>query len=169
MQTLQLSRSSLRIAGFLLLSIVTIESGGLYLTRVASGAVELTGFQVAFARAGHAHAGVLVILSLVALILADATGLTGVWGYLVRLAIPAAAIGMPAGFFLSSMGEGRTSPNGLVVLLWLGAVCLTVGVIALGVALLRAGFSREATSGRGTSEAEAKPAGSVPPEPTAPG
>lgn len=133
----RLSRESERIAGVLLLSIVAVESGGYYLTRVASGAVELTEFQWAFARAGHAHAGVLVTLSLVAVILADAAALGGRLGYLARLAIPAAAILMPAGFFLSSMGSGATRPNGLVVLLWLGAASLTIGVIALGLALLR--------------------------------
>ena len=37
----------------------------------------LTPFQKAWARAMHAHAGVLVILSLVALILADLAGMTG--------------------------------------------------------------------------------------------
>ncbi|HEX2357662.1 MAG TPA: hypothetical protein VHI50_14550 [Micromonosporaceae bacterium] len=56
--------------------------------------------------------------------------------YLARLAIPAAAVLMPTGFFLSSMDDGATAPNGLVVLLWLGAACLTVGVVSLGLALL---------------------------------
>lgn len=133
----RLSRASRRIAGLLLLSLVAVESGGYYLTRVASGAVELTEFQTAFARAGHAHAGVLVSLSLVAVMLADAAGLTGAFGYLARLAIPAAAILMPTGFFLSSMDDGATEPNGLVMFLWLGAACLAVGVVSLGVALLR--------------------------------
>ncbi len=142
MQTLELSRTSRRISGLLLLSIVAIEFGGLYLTRVASGAVELTSFQTAFSRAGHAHAGVLVTLSLVALILADATNLRGALGYVARLAIPLAAIAMSAGFFLSSMGAGRTEPNGLIVVLWLGGVSLAVGVISLGLALVRSGFSR---------------------------
>jgi hypothetical protein len=137
MQTLHLSRESCRIGGVLLLSIVTIEFGGLYLTRVASGHVELTNFQVAFSRAGHAHAGVLVTLSLIALVLADATNMRGVFGYLVRLAIPIAAILMSAGFFASSIGAGRTEPNGFIVVLWLGAASLTVGVVSLGVALLR--------------------------------
>lgn len=140
MQTLQLSSESRRIGGLLLLAIVTIEFGGFYLTRVASGQVELTSFQVAFSRAGHAHAGVLVTLSLVALILADATSLRGVLGYVARLAIPLAAILMSAGFFVSSMGAGRTEPNGLITVLWLGAASLTVGVICLGVALLRSSF-----------------------------
>jgi hypothetical protein len=140
--SLQLSRASRRIGGILLLAIVTIEFGGLYLTRVASGQVELTDFQVAFSRAGHAHAGVLVTLSLIALVLADATNLRGGPGYTARVAIPLAAILMSAGFFLSSMGAGRTEPNGLIVVLWLGGASLTVGVVVLGVALLRSGFAR---------------------------
>lgn len=137
METVPMRASSQRIAGLLLLALVTVEFGGYYLTRVASGREELTEFQVAFARAGHAHAGVLIVLSLVCLLLADATQLRGVLGYVARLAIPAAAVLMSAGFFLSSAGEGRTEPNGLIVVLWLGAASLTVGVVSLGVALLR--------------------------------
>ena len=137
-----LTSHSLRIAGLLLITIVGVEFGGYYLTRVASGAVELTDFQTAFSRAGHAHAGVLVILSLVALLFADAAGASGPAGWIARLCIPAAAILMSAGFFFSSMGPGRTEPNGLIVLLWLGAVSLATGVLTLGVLLVRA-------SGRG--------------------
>jgi hypothetical protein len=43
---------------------------------------------------------------------------------------------MSLGFFLSSAGQGTTSPNGMIVLLWLGAVSLTVGLLTLGVALI---------------------------------
>lgn len=55
--------------------------------------------------------------------------------------MPLAAILMSAGFFLSSMGPGRTEPNALIVVLWLGAASLTVGVLTLGVLLLRSGLS----------------------------
>jgi hypothetical protein len=134
---LSLSRTSRRIAGLLLLSVTAIESGGYFLTRVSSGREELTEFQESFARAGHGHAGVLVILSLVAVILADAAGLSGVIGYVSRLAIPAAAILMPAGFFLSSSAPDATGPGGPVILLWAGAACLAIGVVTLGVGLLR--------------------------------
>src|SRR4051812_15967595 len=96
----RLSRESRRIAGVLLLSIVAVESGGYYLARVASGARQLTDFQKAFSRAGHAHAGMLVTLALVCVILADAAGLSGRLGYLARLGVPYAAILMPLGFFL---------------------------------------------------------------------
>jgi hypothetical protein len=132
-----LTRETRRIAGLLLLSIAGIEFGGYYLTRVASGAVELTDFQVAFSRAGHAHAGVLVTLSLIGVVLADAAGARGAAGWVARLGIPLAAILMSGGFFLSSMGAGRTEPNGLVVVLWLGAASLAAGVLTLGTLLLR--------------------------------
>lgn len=145
--TVTVTRESMRIAGILLITIVAIEFGGLYLTRVASGAVELTEFQQNFSRAGHAHAGVLVILSLVAVLLADAADARGAGGWIARLAIPLAAILMSAGFFLSSMGSGRTEPNALVVVLWLGAASLTVGVLTLGVLLIRA--SRTSLERRG--------------------
>ena len=139
-QTLTLSRESRRIAGLLLLSIVGVESGGYYLTRVASGHEQLTEFQESFSRAGHAHAGVLVVLGLVMVVLADATALRGPLGYVARLGVPLAAILMPTGFFLSSTGSGATEPNGAVVLLWLGAGSLAVGVVTLGLTLAVSGF-----------------------------
>ncbi|GIF69629.1 hypothetical protein Ais01nite_76640 [Asanoa ishikariensis] len=138
MATVALTSQSLGIAGVLLITIVTIETGGYYLTKVARGAVELTDFQKAFARAGHAHAGVFVILSLVALPYADAAGAHGFWGWLARTAIPIAAILMPAGFFFSSMGSGRTKPNALIALLWIGALFLAAGVLTLGILVLAA-------------------------------
>ncbi len=139
-QTLSLSRESRRVAGLLLLSIVGVESGGYYLTKVASGQEQLTEFQENFSRAGHAHAGVLVTLALVLVVLADATALRGPLGYVARLGVPLAAILMPAGFFLSSTGTGTIEPNGAIVLLWLGALGLAAGVVTLGLALATSGF-----------------------------
>jgi len=49
----------------LLLTIVAIEYGGWFMLRVVRGRQPATPFQQAFFRAGHAHAGVLVILALV--------------------------------------------------------------------------------------------------------
>jgi Ni,Fe-hydrogenase I cytochrome b subunit len=145
-QTLQLSRPSRVIAGVLLLTIVTIEFGGYYLTTIVRGQVELTDFQQAFARAGHAHAGVLVILSLVAVIMADAAGLHGRLGWIARIAIPVAAVLMSSGFFLSSLGNGRDEPNGLIIMLWIGALSLAIGAITLGIGLLRSALTRHPVS-----------------------
>ncbi|MCL5997866.1 MAG: hypothetical protein M1546_17700 [Chloroflexi bacterium] len=42
-------------------------------------------------RAGHAHAGVLLVLSLLALLYVDQTNLSEMWKQVVRSAIPSAA------------------------------------------------------------------------------
>jgi hypothetical protein len=126
------------LAGILLLSLVTVETGGLYLVRLVQGATPATPFQLGFARAGHAHAAVLLILSLTALLYADAVHLTGLWGWLSRLGVPAAALLMPAGFFFSSVGNARTSPNALIALVYTGAIILATGLASLGIGLLTA-------------------------------
>ncbi len=134
----QLSQASRSTAGIALLLVVTIESGGWYLTRVVRGAIPLTPLQHSFHRAGHAHAGVLVTLGLVCTILVDSTNLTGAAETLARSGVLGAAILMPAGFFFSSLGKGVTKPNRFIWLLWAGAVLLAAGVVALGVGLLTA-------------------------------
>jgi len=135
---LTVSPATMNTAGVLLVAIVAIEWGGTYLLALARGRRTATPFQITFARAGHAHAGVLVILSLVSLLYVDASGATGLLGALARQGIPLAAILMPLGFFLSSAGKDRTSPNTLIWLLYAGAVSLAVGVASLGIALLTA-------------------------------
>ena len=136
--TLLLSADSRSTAGVLLLTIVAVEYGGWFMLRVVRGNQPATPFQAAFFRAGHAHAGVLVILSLVAQILADAANMSGPLAFLARNAIPAAAILMSAGFFLSAAGRGITRPNRFIVLLYAGIASLALGVVSLGLGLLMA-------------------------------
>lgn len=131
-----LSEPSRFTAAVLILSIVVIETGGLYLLAMHRGQVRRTPFQMAFARAGHAHAGVLVTLSLVVQLFADVTALAEPWSSLARSGIPAAAILMPLGFFAASSGAGRTAPNGLVAIVYLGAVFLALGALTLGIGLI---------------------------------
>jgi hypothetical protein len=133
-----LSNESRVIAGVVLLTIVTIQFGGWFMTKIVRGDVPMTDFQKAFARAGHGHAGVLVILSLVGLLYVDATGLSGVSLWLGRLGIPVAAILMSGGFFAASAGRDVTRPNRFIAILWAGALSLAVGVVTLGVGLLTA-------------------------------
>jgi len=89
-------------------------------------------------RAGHAHAGVLLILSLLALLLVDEADLGDGWKQLVRTAIPTAAILVPAAFFLSIVKPDAERPNKLINLAYLGAVAVVAGMLTLGVGLLRA-------------------------------
>jgi hypothetical protein len=134
-----LSESSRSTAGILLITVVGIAYGGTFLLRVVGGNVPTTDFQKSFFRAGHAHAGVLVILGLLGTILVDATDLDGFLQTVARGGVPLAAILMSAGFFLAAIGPNRTTPNRLIVLVWLGALSLTAGVLALGIGLLTAG------------------------------
>ena len=135
---LELSTPALTTAGIAVLAAITVTTGGHFMTRVVSGRVATTPFQTGFFRAGHAHAGVLIILGLVCLLFTEATGLTGGWAWLARTGALVAAILMPAGFFLSALGEGRERPSGLVVLLYIGAGFLVAGLATLGVGLLQA-------------------------------
>ena len=135
---MELTDASRTIAGAILLTIVTIQFGGWFMTKIVRGDVPMTDFQKSFARAGHGHAGVLVILSLVGLLYVDSTSLGGFWLWLGRLGIPVAAILMSGGFFASSAGKDRTKPNQFIWILWLGALSLAAGVLTLGVGLIAA-------------------------------
>jgi hypothetical protein len=134
--TLMLSDASRLTAGVLFVTIVLVETGGLYLLSIVGGRVQRTPFQIAFARAGHAHAGVLVTLALVSQLFADAVALDGPVAWLARSGVATAAILMPLGFFLSSMSPGATRPNRLVALVLVGALFLGLGAASLGIALV---------------------------------
>ena len=90
--TFLLSSNSRSTVGVLLLTLVAVEYGGWFMLRVVRGRQPTTPFQQAFFRAGHAHAGVLVILALVGQILVDATSLFGPLVDLARDGIWIAAI-----------------------------------------------------------------------------
>lgn len=112
-----LSSSSRTPAGVILFTVLAVEWGGLTVLRLVRGKRPTTDFQRGFARAGHPHEGVFVILALVSQVLVDATELEGMWEYSARYGAAAAAVLFPAGFFLSSIAcDAVAAPNGLIVL-----------------------------------------------------
>ena len=135
-----LSRESRRSAGVLLVVLPTVIYGGYFLlTQLIgpdSGYMQNPLRQNLF-RAGHAHAGVLLILSLVALRYVDEAQLSDAWKWYVRSSIPSAAIFLPAAFFFSVLSPHATTPNGFIYLAYIGAVVLATGLLTLGVGLLR--------------------------------
>ena len=133
-----MSDESRVLAGILLLSLVTVETGGLYLVRLWKNAEGITPFQIGFARAGHAHAGVLLVLGLLCQVYADQTELTGGVDWLARSGVPVAALLMPAGFFAASAGRGRERPNGFIALVYAGGLMLAASLTTLGIGLLTA-------------------------------
>lgn len=132
---------SRRLAGIILILIPAVAFGGASLLSMMVG--QAPGYldnevRQSLWRAGHAHAGVLLILALVSLRYVDETRLSGGWLWLARHGVPLAAILMPAGFFLSVVSPAMTAPSPLIALVPLGGLFLIAGVATLGVGLLRA-------------------------------
>ena len=135
-----MTRESRMMSGIILITVPTIQYGGYFLltslTNQASGYMD-NPLRQNFFRAGHAHAGVIVILSLICQVLADAAALPTSLLWLVRIAVPLAAILISSGFFFSVLEPGATQVNGAVSLIYAGALVLAVAVVTLGVGLLR--------------------------------
>jgi hypothetical protein len=136
-----MSEATKSTAGILLVIVPTIMYGGLSLLWMISkrdpGYLDNPVRQALF-RAGHAHAGVLVMLALVALLYVDQTSMSDTAKTIVRSSVPAAPLLMSAGFFLSVALPKSARPNKLIALVYLGAVSLAIGVVTLGIGLLTA-------------------------------
>jgi hypothetical protein len=134
------------MAGILLVVLPTVIYGGAsllsFLINKESGYMDNPLRQNLF-RAGHAHAGVLLVLSLVALRYVDEAELSDGWKQFVRSAIPSAAIFLPAGFFFSVLSPKATEPSAVIYLAFAGAIILAAGLVTLGVGLLK---SKKSTS-----------------------
>ena len=140
-----MSRESRMLAGILLVVLPTVMFGGVsllnFLTRGEAGYVDNPLRQDLF-RAGHAHAGVYLVLSLVMLRYVDEAALSASWKWLARLGAPIAAILIPSAFFLSVVSPTAREPNALLNLAYIGAVFLAAAVLTLGVGLIRAARQR---------------------------
>jgi hypothetical protein len=134
-----MSYESRLLAGILLIVLPTVMIGGVSILSVLVGDPNYmeNPLRQDLWRAGHAHAGVWLILALVALRYVDEANLSNVMKWLVRGSIPIAAMLVPAVFFLSVLPPDATAPNGLIYLAYVGAVLLAVGVLVLGIGLVR--------------------------------
>src|SRR5688500_4905391 len=134
-----MSTDSRRLAGILLVVLPTVMYGGVSLLDflINDPAYIQNPLRQDLFRAGHAHAGVLLILSLVSLLYVDETNLSKGWKRIVSSFIPASAIFLPAAFFFSVLKPDATKPNGLINLAYAGVFFLVVGLLALGIGLIR--------------------------------
>jgi hypothetical protein len=135
-----MTREARLLSGIILITVPTIQYGGYFLlaslVNRGSGYME-NPLRQNFFRAGHAHAGVIVILSLVCQMLADATILPSPLIWFVRIGVPLSAILISAGFFFSMLPPAATQPSGAIFLIYVGAVILALSVLTLAVGLLR--------------------------------
>lgn len=134
-----MSPESRRMAGILLIVLPSVVIGGVsILTLLIHEPAYLDNpLRQDLWRAGHAHAGVLLVLSLIILRYVDEATLADRAKAAVRIAVPLAAIIMPLAFFLSVLRPDATEPNALIYLAYVGAVLVIGGVLTLGIGLAR--------------------------------
>jgi hypothetical protein len=130
-------RPTTPLAAFVLFAIVTVEFGGWSLLGFLTSQDSLTPFEEQFFRAGHGHAGVLLVLALVFLILMDRTRFSGRAQLLLSITLLVGILLQSGGFFLHfAVGAAGEVSAGT----WMtraGAILLAVALISLGVGLLR--------------------------------
>ena len=118
-----------------LLSLVSVEYGGWALLGFLTGRGQLGEFREQFFRAGHAHAGVLLILSLVYFLYLDRTGYSTGVQWLAGLLLLVGIIAQSGGFFLHlARGQKNRSSVGTIVTRT-DALLLAAALIILAVGL----------------------------------
>lgn len=136
-----MTREAKIMAGIVLITVPTIQYGGYFLLTSlmskSSGYME-NPLRQNFFRAGHAHAGVIVILSLICEVLADSAALPVPLLWFVRIGVPLAAVLISMGFFFSVLAPTTSQANGSVSLIYVGGIVLAISVLSLGIGLLRA-------------------------------
>jgi hypothetical protein len=127
------------MCGISLILVPTIVYGGLTILGVitdgrfgAPAPKNLSPSQVAFYRAGHAHAGVLTLLALFLQIGVDYAALPHSLVWPVRIAALAAALFVSGGFFAAAHVRALRS------LLYLGALLVAAATLTVGIGLIRA-------------------------------
>ncbi|HUO16109.1 MAG TPA: hypothetical protein VMX38_14085 [Verrucomicrobiae bacterium] len=135
-----MSRQTRMQAGILLIILPTVMYGGLSLLGLLTK--NIPGYndnplRHDMWRAGHAHAGIYIVLSLIMLHYVDEADLPPFWRWIASAGAPMAAILIPAAFFLSVISPRATQPNGLLNFAYVGALFLAAAVVSLGVGLIR--------------------------------
>jgi heme/copper-type cytochrome/quinol oxidase subunit 4 len=114
-----------------LASLLTVEVGGWALLGFLTGHGRLSAFQEQFFRAGHAHAGVLLVLSLVYFLYLEKTSLPTTRQWAAGALLLTGILAQSGGFFLHlAVGEEGSSSAGT----WLtraGAVGIAVALVLL--------------------------------------
>jgi hypothetical protein len=119
------------------LSLVSVEYGGWALLSFVSGRAGLADWQKGFFRAGHAHAGVLLVLSLVYLLYLPRADFSDRFEWIAGGTLLAGVLAQSGGFFVH-LGVGEPGkPSAGTKLTRAGAVLIGAALVALGVGLIQ--------------------------------
>ncbi|HEX2393432.1 MAG TPA: hypothetical protein VHI77_11000 [Solirubrobacterales bacterium] len=109
--------------------------GGWALLTFIAGERRLSAGQVRFFRAGHAHAGVLLVLSLVCLRYLPETGFSNGLRWAAGLTLLSGVLAQSGGFFLHLAAADLDKPSPGTKLTRLGAALIAIGLSSLGLGL----------------------------------
>jgi hypothetical protein len=118
-------------------SLVTVEYGGWALLTFLTGRDGLSDWQKGFFRAGHAHAGVLLVLTLVYLLYLPRADFSDSLEWAAGGVLIAGVLAQSGGFFLH-LGVGRPGrPSAGTRLTRAGAALIAAALVTLAVGLIR--------------------------------
>lgn len=121
------------------ISLPTIAFGGYFLLSILkkqAGTENISGIQREYFKAGHAHAGVLVILSIIGQLVLDSSLFNETLVWAMRIGLFAAPLLISGGFFGGAPRTAGGKPGSLVKLIPLGAVLMSLSTLGVGLSLI---------------------------------
>jgi len=127
------------LVAFAFISLPTIAFGGYFLLSILkrqAGTENITAVQRDYFRAGHAHAGVLVLLAIVGLLVLDYSQFPAWAVWVLRVGLLASPLLISGGFFGGAPRTPDGPPGPLVKLIPVGAVLFGLSTLGVGISLL---------------------------------
>lgn len=124
---------------FAFISLPTIAFGGYFLLSILkrqSGTENVTSEQRDYFRAGHAHAGVLVLLAIVGQLVLDYSRFNESITWVLRIGLFVAPMLISGGFFGGAPRKAGAPTTPLIKLIPVGAIVLALSTIGVGGGLL---------------------------------
>jgi hypothetical protein len=125
------------------LSLITVEFGGWALLGFLTGRGSLgdepalVDHRMRFFRAGHAHAGVLIVLSLVYYLYLDRADYSNGFDWFVGLVLVAGTLAQSGGFFIHLAKGAPATPSAGTSVTRLGAILIAVALVVLAIGLIK--------------------------------
>lgn len=134
-----MSDASKLMIGLAFISLPTIAFGGYFLLSILTrrkGTENITQVQREYFKAGHAHAGVLVLLGIIGQLVLDDPGFDEGIVWAMRIGLFVAPLLISGGFFGGAPRSADAQPAGLVKLIPLGAIVMSLSTLGVGLSLL---------------------------------
>lgn len=127
------------LVAFAFISLPTIAYGGYFLLTILkrkAGTEGISALQRDYFRAGHAHAGVLLLIAIVGLLVLDSSRAGEWWVWAMRIGLLISPLLISGGFFGGAPRTPDGPPGPLVKLIPIGAVIFGISTLGVGISLL---------------------------------